>query len=87
MGTKMAKNFQVQLDEELQRSEEEVFARLGMDFSTGIAVYLTQVVQVDGIPFALTNHRSGLDRSLAELRAGDYASFSSVDHLLVDLNR
>ncbi|WP_295729730.1 type II toxin-antitoxin system RelB/DinJ family antitoxin [uncultured Limosilactobacillus sp.] len=81
----MTKSHSIRVDDETYKSSLKVFDDLGMDFSTGIRIYLKKVVKTNGIPFDVTNE-NGLDRSLAELNKGDYRSFNSVDDLFNDLN-
>lgn len=81
----MSKTYSIRLDENTKDNAQKVFNDLGMDFSTGVKIYLKQVIKLNGIPFELSN-QSGLDRSLKELKDGDYKSFNSVDDLFNDLN-
>lgn len=82
----MTKTYSVRLDEKTRDDAQKVFNELGMDFSTGIKIYLKQVVKRNAIPFDLSNNDSSLDRALAEYRAGKYKSFNSVDDLFKDLD-
>ncbi|KRN59472.1 hypothetical protein IV45_GL001216 [Limosilactobacillus secaliphilus] len=81
----MTKTYSIRLDENTRNDAQKIFNDLGMDFSTGIKIYLKQVIKLNGIPFELSNE-SGLERSLQELKNGDYKSFKSVDKLFEDLN-
>lgn len=81
----MTKTYSIRLDENTRNEAQKVFNDLGMDFSTGIKIYLKQVIKTDGIPFRLSN-QSELDRSIQELKNGNYKSFHSVDDLFDDLN-
>lgn len=82
----MTKTYSVRLDEKIHSDAQKVFDDLGMDFSTGIEIYLKQVIRTNGIPFELSNRSSSLDRSLHELQNGNYKSFNSVDELVDDLD-
>ena len=82
----MTKTYSVRLDEKTRDDAQKVFNELGMDFSTGIKIYLKQVVKRNAIPFDLSNNDSSLDRALAEYRSGKYKSFNSVDDLFKDLD-
>lgn len=82
----MTKTYSLRLDEKTRSDAQKVFDGLGMDFSTGIKIYLKQVIKTNGIPFELTNQTSSLDRSLEELRNDNYKSFNSVDDLFKDLD-
>lgn len=81
----MAKAHSIRVDDDTFKNSSKVFDNLGMDFSTGIRIYLKKVIKTNGIPFDVTNE-NGLDRSLAELKKDDYKSFNSVDDLFDDLN-
>lgn len=47
------KTINISVDEETKAKAQAIFESLGMSFSTGISIYLEQVVQKRGIPFAL----------------------------------
>lgn len=82
----MAKPYSLRLDEQTHDDAQDVFASLGMDFSAGVKVYLKKVIKTNGIPFKVSNEPTGLDRSLEELKDGNYKSFNSVDELFDDLD-
>jgi DNA-damage-inducible protein J len=44
----------IRVDEKIKNQAEEVFRKLGLNMSTGITIYLTQVAARQGIPFPLT---------------------------------
>ncbi|MDO4680815.1 MAG: type II toxin-antitoxin system RelB/DinJ family antitoxin [Aerococcus sp.] len=49
----------IQIDTRLKKRTQKIFKEIGMDFNTGINIYLHKVVQYGGIPFELTaNDRS-----------------------------
>lgn len=51
----MAKvNTNISLDIDLKRSAQQLFADLGMDFSTAITIFLKQAIKVHGLPFPVT---------------------------------
>lgn len=82
----MTKPYSLRLDEQTHDDAQDVFANLGMDFSTGIKIYLKKVIKTNGIPFKVSNEPTSLDRSLEELKDGNYKSFNSVDELFDDLD-
>ena len=82
----MTKPYSLRLDEQTHDEAQDIFANLGMDFSTGVKVYLKKVIRTNGIPFKVSNEPTGLDRSLNELKDGNYKSFNSVDELFDDLD-
>lgn len=82
----MTKSYSLRMDEDTRNAAKKVFDNLGMDFSTGIRIYLRQVIKTNGIPFDVTNNVSSLDRSLQEYQDGNYQTFDSVDDLFNDLD-
>lgn len=82
----MTKTYSLRLDDKTKSEAQKVFNDLGMDFSTGIKIYLKQVIKNNGIPFELSNNSSSLDRAIAEYEAGKYKTFDSVDALFKDLD-
>lgn len=82
----MTKTYSLRMDENTRDAAKKVFDNLGMDFSTGIRIYLRQVIKTNGIPFDVTNNVSSLDRSLQEYQDGNYQTFDSVDDLFNDLD-
>ncbi|GHT71200.1 hypothetical protein FACS1894110_23900 [Spirochaetia bacterium] len=44
----------IRIDEKIKNQADEVFHKLGLNMSTGITIYLTQVAARQGIPFPLT---------------------------------
>ena len=51
----MAKvNTNISLDVDLKRSAQQLFADLGMDFSTAVTIFLKQAIKVRGLPFPVT---------------------------------
>jgi len=65
----------VRVDPDVKRRAEDVFAALGMNMTTGINIFLTQVAQTKAIPFALkvtdfleSRMYDAVTNSIAELR-------------------
>ena len=83
----MTKTYSLRLDEKTRSDAQKIFNDLGMDFSTGIKIYLKQVIKTNSIPFKLSNDTpSSLERSREELHNGQFKSFNSVDELFADLD-
>ena len=65
----------VRIDEDVKRQAENVFRDLGLTMSTGINLYLNQVVTQCGIPFPLTktnrnkNDEMGTRKQMEEKKA------------------
>lgn len=82
----MTKTYSLRLDDKTKLEAQKIFNDLGMDFSTGIKIYLKQVIKTNGIPFELNDDNRSLDRAIAEYKAGKSKSFHSVDELFDDLD-
>ncbi len=75
----------VRVDDELKEKSREVFDDLGLDLSTGIKIYLKQVVLRQGIPFDVTLEKSDIESALEDIEAGRIETFNDVDELLEEL--
>lgn len=56
----------IRIDKEIKEKAQEIFSELGMDLTTGINLFLRQVVINQGIPFALKLDHSDKDIALKE---------------------
>jgi len=58
----------VKVDSNEKKQATEIFNDLGLNMSTAINMFLTQVVKQDGIPFEIKNHKPSrkLRRALKE---------------------
>ncbi|WP_203626555.1 type II toxin-antitoxin system RelB/DinJ family antitoxin [Lacticaseibacillus mingshuiensis] len=78
----------LRLDQESKEAARAVFAELVMDLSTGINIYLKQVVVDQGLPFKPTTI-SPLDcatsKTHAEIERGDFVEFDSLEDFRQDL--
>lgn len=68
---------QIRLDDALKEQAQTVAANMGMELSSAIRIFLTQMVKENGLPFRPRNdlfysavNQAALQASLAELRAG-----------------
>lgn len=77
-------NINLRIDDELKENSREILESLGLDLSTGIKVFLKQVVAKNGIPFELT--LSELDMSVLQMEQGKTHSFENVADLMADLD-
>lgn len=77
-------NINVRIDDETKELSKEILESLGMDLSTGIKVFLKQVIAKNGIPFELT--LSELDRSVLQMEHGDTKKVHDVKQLMGELN-
>jgi len=74
-------------DDEIKRQASAVFAKLGMDMSTGMNVFLRAIVQEQGFPFSITLNSMSLEerreltktlrKRLAIIERGDPKDFVS----------
>ena len=53
----------VRIDKKIKTDASKVFAGMGMDLSTGVKIFLTQVATEKGLPFMPTTHKSRLTRA------------------------
>ena len=75
----------LRVDDKLKKDAIKVFEELGLDLSTGIKIYLQQVVINGGIPFDVTLEKSDLELALEDIASGRVESFNNLDELLKDL--
>ncbi len=82
----------INLDDELKRNAQELFAALGMDMTTAITIFLRQAVQQQAIPFEIKrqtlNHTSMA--AIAEYydmlnNPGEYKRYNSFSEVLEEL--
>lgn len=78
---------QIRLDETLRNEAAQVAQGMGIDLSSAIRLFLTQMVKENGLPFRPTNdpffssaNRAALHRSTAEMDSGQ-AVTRSLDEL------
>ena len=51
----------INLDSELKKSAQELFASMGLDLTTAVTIFLTQSVQEQAIPFAIRRRVPNVD--------------------------
>ncbi|EGO2792989.1 type II toxin-antitoxin system RelB/DinJ family antitoxin [Enterococcus faecalis] len=76
-------NINIRVDEEIKEQSKDVFEALGMDLSTGIKIYLKQVIAQNAIPFDLATNN--LEIALNEKRRGLGVRFDNAESLIEDL--
>jgi DNA-damage-inducible protein J len=78
----------VRIEEKTKKAASKVFSDIGMDMSSGIKVFLRQVVNENGLPFKPTKIpaeiRAQWERGIAEARKNGKV-YKSVDEVLADL--
>lgn len=78
----------VRIDEKIKEKAGKTFAKLGLDMSGAIKLFLNQAIKEDGLPFIPTNNdaviRARWDREVAEaLKSGK--SYRTAKALLDDI--
>ena len=74
---------QIRIDDTLRRQAAETAQEMGLDLSSAIRMFLTQMVKENGLPFRPVNdsfysapNRAALRRSLRQMEAGDTVTVS-----------
>lgn len=76
----------MRIDDSLKEESKKVFDALGLDLTSGITLYLKQVVLNQGVPFELTLKKPDIVTAMEEYRQGKGKVFESVEDLMKDLN-
>ena len=77
-------NINIRIDDETKDESKEILESLGLDLSTGIKVFLKQVIARNGIPFELTLNE--LDMSILQMDSGNTTSVKNIETLMDKLN-
>ena len=80
----------ISIDAEVKKQAQELFARLGMDLSTAVNIFLRQMLRQREIPFAITQNVP----NEVTLKAMDdtendrdmYGPFDTVEEVMRELN-
>ena len=82
----------IRMDSQLKQAADQLFADLGMNFSTAVNMFLRQAVREQGLPFRPTRDVPNAE-TLAAMREADRIAtdpdvrgFTSVDDLFADLD-
>ncbi|MBQ9460832.1 MAG: type II toxin-antitoxin system RelB/DinJ family antitoxin [Clostridia bacterium] len=80
----------ISIDADVKKQAQELFAKLGMDLSTAVNIFLRQSIRSQSIPFAITaeipNNVTFSAMESAENCSDVYGPFDSVDDLMEALN-
>lgn len=79
-------NINIRIDDELKEESKEILDSLGVDLTSGIKIFLKQVVLSNGIPFELTLNKPDIIYALEDIQSGRIESFDSVSDLMKELN-
>ncbi len=71
----------VRVDSETKENATRIFKELGLDMSTGINIFLKQVVRTNGIPFPVSAERNSQKRN-PYAYSDDELGKMSLDELL-----
>lgn len=80
------RKIEINTDEQLIKEASKIFKELGLDLSTGIDIYLKQVVDKRGIPFEVTLEANDSELGLEDLKNNRTESFDSLDDLIDEVN-
>lgn len=80
----------VRIDEKVKKKANKTFAKLGLDMSGAIKLFLNQAIKEDGLPFTPTNNiaviKARWDKEVAEaLKSGK--SYKTAQELHKDILR
>jgi len=89
----MAKtNINIRMDEDLKREAEELFAELGLNFTTAFTIFTKQALRERGIPFELSAKVPNAETIAALQEAEEiaknperYKAYTSFDELLKEV--
>lgn len=79
-------NISVRVDDELKTKAQETFNELGLDLSTGIKMYLKQVVLRQAIPFEVTLEKSDIELAIEDLKSGRVNQYDNLEDLFDELD-
>lgn len=75
----------VRVDSKVKKAAGKVFADLGLDLSTGVKIFLQQVITEKGLPFTPSKNpavlRAKWDREVADALTGGRVYWSAKDAL------
>lgn len=79
-------NINIRVDDNLKEESKEILDSLGLDLSSGIKIFLKQVVLNKGIPFEVTLNKPDIVNALDDIKNNRVETFDSVEELMKDLN-
>ena len=77
-------NITVNLEDALLKEANEIFHDLGIDMTTALTMFLSQVVMEQGIPFEV-KRKSRLELAIKDFENGRFKNFSSYESFFKDL--
>ena len=85
-GLTMSSTINIRVEEELKAKAQETFDKLGLDLTSGIRIYLNQVVIREGIPFDVTLRKSELELAIEDIESDRVNSYKNLDELFKELD-
>ena len=82
----MSSTINIRVEEELKAKAQETFDKLGLDLTSGIRIYLNQVVIREGIPFDVTLRKSELELAIEDIESDRVNSYKNLDELFKELD-
>lgn len=76
----------VRVDDELKAKAQETFSDLGLDLTTGIKMYLKQVVMRQAIPFEVTLEKSEIESALEDIQSDRINRYENINELFNELD-
>lgn len=87
----MTSTIQIRVEEKMKRDAQKVFEKLGLDLTSGVKMYLAQVIRSKGIPFQpLTENGMTYAQEARIIRETEYAEkhgkrYKNADEIWADL--
>jgi len=79
----MNTTLQVRVDKKMKTDAQKVFAKMGLDLSSGIKLYLARVTQDQCVPFQLHVPNAETARAIRNLEAGKGEVFRGTGKELI----
>ena len=80
----MNTTLQIRIDKKMKQSAAETFAKLGLDLSSGVKLFITQVVNDQALPFQPSLNNAKIEQYIDcydDLRAQiDQSNYSPADY-------
>ena len=77
---------QTRIDSAIKKEAAAVLAEAGLTVSDAVRMLLTRVARERDVPFDLFRPNAETIAAMEEARAGNLASFDSIEALMADLN-
>lgn len=71
-------NVQIRVDEDMKKQSEEILNDLGLNMSTAVKMFLSQVIIEQGIPFQV-KRKSRLEIGVEQINNGEVNKYDTVE--------